>query len=70
MLVFFKRHPDKLIYFQGSDAVRTRFYRVLINRELEQAKEQFAIYGKKETNEYETFALNHPYIGFAFELKS
>ena len=69
MLMFFEKHPDKLIYFQGSDIVRTRFYRILIHRELKQATKLFFVYGKKTDDKYEIFVPNYPYIGFAFEFK-
>ena len=69
MLLFAEKYPDKLIYFQGSNDVRTRFYRILIGRELEQATRLFFVYGKKSSDEYEIFVPNYPYIGFAFGLK-
>lgn len=71
MLIFFKKNPNKLIYFQGSDAIglRTRLYRILIARELGQALTLFEIYGQLPDKTYEEFALNRPYIAFIFQLR-
>jgi hypothetical protein len=70
MFVFFDEYPDKLIYFQGSDAVRTRFYRIIIDRELNKVRELFLIYGRKPDNSLEEFISNSVYVGFVFALKS
>ena len=71
MLVFFKKYPNKLVYFKGSDesGVRSRLYRILIARELEKISELFDIYGQVSGNSYEKFALDRPYVGFIFQLK-
>ncbi|MCX6213174.1 hypothetical protein [Spirosoma sp.] len=71
MRAFFEKHPNKLVYFKGSDetGIRTRLYRALISRELEQASEMFAIYGQLTEDTYEEFAPNRPYIAFIFQLK-
>ncbi len=70
MFAFFTHYPDKQIYFQGSDEARTRFYRILIGRELEQARKLFLIYGKKADGSWNIFVPNEPYTGFIFEHKS
>lgn len=71
MRVFFEKHPNKLVYFKGSDetGLRTRLYRVLISRELEQATNMFAIYGQLSDEIYEELAPDRPYIAFIFQLK-
>ena len=67
VLAFFERYSDGLVYFQGSDDVRTRFYRILITRELEQASQLFTIYGKTADGRYELFIKGEPYVGFLFQ---
>ena len=67
VLAFFERYSDGLVYFRGSDDVRTRFYRILITRELEQASQPFSIYGKTADGKYELFIKGEPYVGFLFQ---
>lgn len=67
MLAFFEKYPDRLVYFQGSDDIRTRFYRILITRELEAARQLFVIYGKTAEQEYELFQIGQPYVGFLMQ---
>lgn len=70
IFAFFETYPEKKIYFQGSDAVRTRLYRILISRELAEATKLFLIYGRRIGGDYEVFRPNLPYTGFIIELKS
>ena len=72
MLVFFKSYPNKLVYFKGSDEVglRTRLYRILISRELEQVRKLFETYGQLADNSFEEFMPDRPYIAFIFQLKN
>lgn len=71
MLVFLEKYPNKLVYFKGSDesGVRTRLYRILITREIEQALKLFDIYGQLSSSSYEQFTPDRPYITFIFQLK-
>jgi hypothetical protein len=71
MRLFFDKYPNKLVYFRGSDetGLRTRLYRVLISRELEEATKMFVIYGQLSEYSYEEFSPNRPYIAFIFQLK-
>ncbi|RYC68308.1 MULTISPECIES: DUF6934 family protein [Spirosoma] len=70
MFLFWDAYPEKLIYIQGRDTARTRFYRILISRELDRAQELFWIYGKRPDGQYERFVPDQLYTGFAFQLKS
>jgi len=67
MLAFSDQYPDKLIYFQGSDDRRTRLYRILIARELDEAQRLFNIYGKLNDEQYEPFIKGQQYVGFLFQ---
>ncbi|MGF7216605.1 hypothetical protein GGR92_002772 [Spirosoma lacussanchae] len=67
MLAFSDQYPDKLIYVQGSDDKRTRLYRILITRELDEAQRLFTIYGKRNDQQYEPFVKGHQYVGFLFQ---
>ncbi|MVM29852.1 hypothetical protein GO755_07400 [Spirosoma sp. HMF4905] len=72
LLTFFEHYPSKLVYFQGSDGegIRTRLYRILIARQLDQATDLFAIYGRRANNSVEEFEPNQDYTGFIFQRKS
>jgi hypothetical protein len=68
MLIFLKAHPPKSIYFTGSNDARVRLYRVVVSRELSEAKKYFEIYGMNALDA-EPFKVNVNYDGFLVELK-
>ncbi len=70
MVSFFDKYPDKFIYFQGSNPVLTRFYRIIIDRELNKLHELFWVYGRRSDDSLEKFVPNGVYVGFVFALKS
>lgn len=44
-LIFFEMHPDKSLYFTGSSLARTRLYRALVAREIENWRDVFVVEG-------------------------
>lgn len=71
MMIFFDTYPEKLVYFQGSDkqGIRTRLYRILLAREIEEVKNLFIVYGRRSDNGIENFISGQTYIGFIFQRK-
>ena len=69
MFNLFENHPDKLIYFKGSTPERTRLYRIIITKELNEANKLFDLYGIID-DRLEDFEINRPYQAFVIGLKS
>ncbi len=66
---FFERKPDKTIVFIGSTESRTRLYRIIINKLLDQMELYFNIIGIKEDGSQESFVKNQQYLAFLIFLK-
>ena len=64
LIVFMNQYPDYYVIFQGSTASRTRLYRAVINRELDNALELFDIYGVRADHSFELFQPDNHYIAF------
>ena len=45
LFVFFEKYPDNDVYFEGSTLSRTRLYRIILSKELTDAKKVFVIQG-------------------------
>ncbi len=69
MFCFFEKHPECFIYFKGSTPERTRLYRIIISRELQEANKVFQIYGILDS-EITVFQLNCSYDSFVIALKN
>ena len=46
--IFFAKYPDSYIHFRGSDEKRTRFYKWIIERNLNEFRRDYVIYGIQE----------------------
>ena len=64
LLVFLRQYPDRYVIFSGSTESRTRLYRVIISRELDNALELFDIYGVIPDGGFELFQADSQYIAF------
>ena len=69
IFLFFEKYPKNFVYFKGSTDIRTRLYRIVIARELEEANQFFKIYGISNTL-IERFELNRSYDSFVIALKN
>lgn len=56
--------PDSLIYGTGSNPVRTRLYRIYLNRFHEPLMSLFEIFGQRTDGVWEVFRPNTDYTGF------
>lgn len=65
---FFEKYSESSVYFKGSTPQRTRLYRIIISKEIEEAKKIFNIFGIIDTK-IEKFELNRPYDSFVLTLK-
>jgi hypothetical protein len=61
---FFIRYPDKIVTFTGSTPARTRLYRAVISKFVNNDDYSYKIYGIKSDNDAELFQNNHSYIGY------
>ncbi len=66
---FFELKPDKIIVFIGSTETRTRLYRIIINKLLDEMKLYFDIMGIREDGSRELFIQNQQYLAFLISLK-
>ncbi len=69
VLDFCKRHPNAWIYVEGSNAVRTRLYRMGITRYLEEMQADFILFGEYN-EEWEVFEKDRNYTAFLAKLKT
>ena len=69
VFMFTNKYPDAYIFATGSTPARTRLYRRSIFKYLEEAQENFDIYGMLETEELEIFVPNKEYEGFVIQRK-
>ena len=68
LFLFFEKYPNSFVFFKGSTPERTRLYRIIISRELNQAQKKFVIYGEINS-EIEYFRPNQDYTSFIISLK-
>ncbi len=68
LYVFTERNPNAIIFATGSTDSRTRLYRIAITRFLEEARNEFHIYGVVG-DEWSSFEPNVKYEGFAVKRK-
>nr|WP_315014968.1 hypothetical protein [Capnocytophaga leadbetteri] len=67
--MFTNKYPDAYIFATGSTPARTRLYRRSIFKFLEEAQENFYIYGVLKNRETEEFIPNKEYEGFVIQRK-
>lgn len=63
LYAFTDKHPNAQVYATGSTDSRTRLYRIGISKYLDQALEDFEIFGELN-NSWELFRLDEEYKGF------
>lgn len=69
-LSFFNKHPDTIIYFEGSSPSRIRTYQMALNRHSETLKKDFLIRGYTEDDYLpEEFEKDKNYVAFLIEKK-
>ncbi|AQG78791.1 DUF6934 family protein [Spirosoma montaniterrae] len=66
---FLTKSPDKIVTFRGSDARRTRLYRIVISREIDAIRQKFDVYGQYSDGTFEPFVANANYIRFLIKIK-
>jgi hypothetical protein len=69
-LSFFDKHPDTIIYFEGSSPSRIRTYQMALNHHFETLKKDFLIRGYTEEDYLpEEFEKDKKYVAFLIEKK-
>ena len=69
-LSFFEKHPDTIIYFEGSSPSRVRTYQMALNRHSEILEKDFLIRGYIEDNYLpKEFEKDKNYVAFLIEKK-
>ena len=69
-LSFFEKHPNTIIYFEGSSPSRIRTYQVALNRHSEILEKDFMIRGYIEDNYLlKEFKKDKNYVAFLIEKK-
>lgn len=68
LAIFFKTHPDAIVFFEGSTPSRTRLYRIALSHELANINQLYNVWGITDKG-YEPFKKNQPYIGFLLSMK-
>jgi hypothetical protein len=69
-LSFFDKHPDTIIYFEGSSPSRIRTYQITLNHHFEVLKKDFLIKGYTEQDYLpEEFEKDKKYVAFLIEKK-
>ena len=69
MLIFLENNPFVNVVFSGSTPIRTRLYKIIINKLFDSIKNKFEIQGFSETHGLETFDMNHEYSFFVISVK-
>ena len=69
MVVFWESNPFSSIVFSGSTPIRTRLYRIIINKLYDGINDKFEIMGFSEIHGLEKFNVNHEYIFFVTSIK-
>ena len=67
--LFTERYPKAVVYAEGSNAVRTRLYRINLSNNLEELSEQFYVYGFIENVGWFTYEKNKDYSSFYVKRK-
>ena len=70
IFMFTDKYPDAYIFATGSTPARTRLYRRSIFKFLEEAKENFNLYGVLDNQQTEVFIPNKDYKGFVIQRKN
>ena len=66
---FFNHHPDKIITFTGSTPARTRLYRAVISKFIDNQELSYNIYGFSADGKVEIFQKHESYIGYFIQKK-
>ena len=66
---FLTKFPEKAVTIRGSDARRTRLYRIVIGRELGAIQQRFMVFGEFQDGQLEPFEPNADYVRFMISLK-
>jgi len=69
IFMFTDKYPDAYIFATGSTPARTRLYRRSIFKFIEEAKENFNLYGVLDDQQTEVFIPNKDYKGFVIQRK-
>ncbi|MER0441478.1 hypothetical protein [Emticicia sp. W12TSBA100-4] len=64
MFLFFEKYPDKKVVFTGSNEIRTRLYRSIISKFVEEIELYFLVEGFKNDGTQEVFRKNEDYYAF------
>ena len=67
---FIKNYPKAIIYAQGSNAARTRLYRIGISNNLEELTETFDVHGLLANIGWVVFEKNTDYSAFFIKIKN
>lgn len=66
---FMKKHPNAMIYAEGSNLVRTRLYRIGISNNLEAINENFSVLGLFGKDDWRVYEKNNNYSAFLIKKK-
>lgn len=69
IVIFLENHLSSRIVFSGSTEIRTRLYRIIINKLLGKIRDKFEIEGFSDIHGLEPFNLNHEYSFFVTSIK-
>jgi hypothetical protein len=69
MFLFFENYPDKQLVFGGSTEIRSRFYRQVISKFIENIELYFEVQGFTTDGEQEPFQKNRDYYAFLISQK-
>lgn len=64
MFLFFEKYPNKKVVFTGSNEVRTRLYRSIISKFVEEIELYFSVEGFKNDGTQEVFRKDEDYYAF------
>jgi hypothetical protein len=70
ILIFLENNPSANIVFTGSTPVRTRLYKIIINKLFDSIKNRFDVRGFSEIYGLEIFDMNHHYSFFVRSSKN
>ena len=70
LFYFFEQNPDKSVAFTGSTAARTRLYRAVISKFVNESEPFYQILGITEEGSFEIFNKNKNYTGYLISLKN
>ena len=69
VFTFIKKYPKAVVYAEGSNAARTRLYRIGISNNLDTLTEQFDVYGFLPDEGWSVFEKNTDYSAFFIKIK-